>query len=182
MEKAKNQTGLINVAMTLGTYLGLYQIVKYALIVLSLNSPLFSLLLMVAIIGVPFFIYFLIKRYRDKYTEDYFPFAISWMLTLITIFFATLLSVMICYLYMRYIDRGTLFDSIINQLQNMKEFYSTSDIANSTELVSQLDMIMDLFKSITIKELTKQLLSVSLFWGNLIAIAVALFTAKNKKQ
>jgi hypothetical protein len=182
MEKAKNQTGLINVAMTLGTYLGLYQIVKYALIVLSLKSPIFSLLLMAVILGVPFFIYFLIKRYRNRNTEGYFPFAISWMLTLTTIFFATILSVMVCYLYLRYIDHGAFFDSIITQLQNMKEFYSNSGIADSKALISQLDMFLDLFKSMTIMELTKQLLSLSLFWGNIIAIAVALFTAKNKKQ
>lgn len=182
MEKAKNQTGLINVAMTLGTYLGLYQIAKYALIVLSLKSALFSLLLMAVIIGVPFFVYFLIKRYRNKHTEGYFPFAISWILTLTTIFFATILSVMVCYLYLRYIDHGALIDSIIIQMQNMKEFYSNSGITDPESVISQLDMIIDLFKSMTIMELTKQLLSISLFWGNLISIAVALFTAKNKKQ
>lgn len=182
MEKDKNQTSLINIAMKLGTYLGFYQIVKYALIVLTLNNPLFSLLLMAAIIGVPFFIYFLIKRYRDKNTDGYFPFAISWMLTLATIFFATIFSVMGFYLYLRYIDQGSFFDSIITQVQNTKVLYSTSEIADSESIISQLDMFLDLFKSMTIMELTKQLLSMSLFWGNLIAIVVALFTAKNKKQ
>lgn len=89
---------------------------------------------------------------------------------------------MVCYLYLRYIDRGELFDSIIIQMQNMKEFYSNSGITDPESVISQLDMIIDLFKSMTIMELTKQLLSISLFWGNLISIAVALFTAKNKKQ
>lgn len=168
--------------MTLGTYLGLYQIAKYALIVLSLKSPIFSLLLMAVIIGVPFFIYFLIKRYRDKNTEGYFPFAVSWMLTLTTIFFATILSVMVCYLYLRYIDHGAFFDLLITQFQKMKDFYSISGIADSKAVISQIDIFLDLFKSMTIMELTKQLLSLSLFWGNIIAIAVALFTAKNKKQ
>jgi hypothetical protein len=182
MEKAKNQTGLINVAMTLGTYLGLYQIAKYALMVLTLNSPLFSLLLMAVMIGVPFFVYFLIKRYRNTQTEGYFPFAISWMLTLTTIFFATILSVMVFYLYLRFIDHGAFFESIISQLQNSKEIYTNSGIEDAEAFSSQLDMFIDFFKSMTIMEFTKQLLSISLFWGNLIAIAVALFTAKNKKQ
>ena len=177
---------LFQVSMTLGTYLGLYIILAYALTALSVKYAAFSLIAMPLFLGIPVIAFFLIKRFRDTNCKPFFPFPISWMLTVLTFLFATMLSCMVAYLYLRFIDNGAFAAGLMERL-NM--IISSSDSVTQTLTdpvqVEQYNSTMELLKqtvtwfcSLPASGVTKQLAQTSLMWGNILSLIIALITTK----
>ena len=106
------QINILQTSMTLGTYLGVYMILVYAFMALSVRYTALTLISMPLMLGIPVIAFFLIKRFRDANCMPFFPFPISWMLTILMFLFATMLSCMAAYLYLRFIDKGAFFCSI----------------------------------------------------------------------
>lgn len=177
---------IIQVSMTLGTYLGLYIILVYALTALSVKYMALSLISMPLIMGIPVVAFFLIRRFRDANCKPFFPFPVSWILTILTFLFATMLSCMVVYLYLRFIDNGAFAASIMARLN---EYLLASDSVVQTMTdqaqIEQYNATMDLFKqtvtwfcSLPASGMTKQILQSSLMWGNILSLIIALITAK----
>ena len=99
---------ILQTSMTLGTYLGAYIILAYLVTLLTVKYPALSLLAVPLFIGIPVVAFFLIRRFRDSTQVPFFPFPISWMLSILTFLFATVLSCMVAYLYLRFLDNGAL--------------------------------------------------------------------------
>ena len=177
---------IMQVSMTLGTYLGLYIILVYALTALSVKYMALSLISMPLILGIPVVAFFLIRRFRDANCKPFFPFPVSWILTILTFLFATMLSCMVVYLYLRFIDNGAFAVSIMARLN---EYLLASDSVVQTMTdqaqIEQYNATMDLFKqtvtwfcSLPASGMTKQILQSSLMWGNILSLIIALITAK----
>lgn len=177
---------IMQVSMTLGTYLGLYIILVYALTALSVKYMALSLISMPLILGIPVVAFFLIRRFRDANCKPFFPFPVSWILTILTFLFATMLSCMVVYLYLRFIDNGAFAASIMARLN---EYLLASDSVVQTMTdqaqIEQYNATMDLFKqtvtwfcSLPASGMTKQILQSSLMWGNILSLIIALITAK----
>ena len=93
---------ILQASMTLGTYLGLYIILAYWITALTVSHVTLSLLALPLMIGIPVVAFFLIRRFRDSTKAPFFPFPVSWMLSILTFLFATVLSCMAAYLYLRF--------------------------------------------------------------------------------
>ena len=177
---------ILQVSMTLGTYLGLYIILVYALSALSVKYMALSLISMPLILGIPVVAYLLIRRFRDTNCKPFFPFPVSWILTILTFLFATMLSCMVVYLYLRFIDNGAFAACIMERL-NEYMLASDSVVQTMTDQaqIEQYNATMDLFKqtvtwfcSLPASGMTKQILQSSLMWGNILSLIIALITAK----
>lgn len=177
---------ILQVSMTLGTYLGLYIILVYALSALSVKYMALSLISMPLILGIPVVAYLLIRRFRDTNCKPFFPFPVSWILTILTFLFATMLSCIAAYLYLRFIDNGAFAACIMERL-NEYMLASDSVVQTMTDQaqIEQYNATMDLFKqtvtwfcSLPASGMTKQILQSSLMWGNILSLIIALITAK----
>lgn len=177
---------IMQVSMTLGTYLGLYIILVYALSALSVKYMALSLISMPLILGIPVVAYLLIRRFRDTNCKPFFPFPVSWILTILTFLFATMLSCIAAYLYLRFIDNGAFAACIMERL-NEYMLASDSVVQTMTDQaqIEQYNATMDLFKqtvtwfcSLPASGMTKQILQSSLMWGNILSLIIALITAK----
>ena len=177
---------LMQVSMTLGTYLGLYIILVYVFTVLSIKHMGLSLIAMPLMIGIPVIAYFLIKRFRDTNCKPFFPFPVSWMLCILTFLFATMLSCMAAYLYLRFIDNGAFASGI---MERMNSYLLATDSVTQTMTdpaqIEQYNATMDMFKqtitwfcSLTASGMTKQLVQSSLMWGNILSLIIAIITTK----
>jgi len=177
---------LLQVSMTLGTYLGLYIILVYALTALSVKYIALSFVSMPLIPGIPVVAYFLIRKFRDTNCKPFFPFPVSWILTILTFLFATMLSCMAAYLYLRFIDNGAFAASI---MERMDAYLLASDSIKQTMTdpaqIEQYNATMELFKqtitwfcSLPASGMTKQILQSSLMWANILSLIIALITAK----
>ncbi len=177
---------LLQVSMTLGTYLGVYIILVYLVSVMAIKHAALSLLALPLIVGIPVVAFFLIRRFRDSTQAPFFPFPISWMISILTFLFATVLSCMVAYLYLRFIDNGALASGL---MARMEEMMAQSDAITSAftdpAQVERYNSTMELFRqsvtwfcSLPASGVAKQLIQTSLLWGNILSLFIGLLTAK----
>ena len=180
---------ILQTSMTLGTYLGAYIILAYLAMVLTVKYAAISLIAVPLMIGIPVVAYFLIRRFRDSIKAPFFPFPVSWMLSILTFLFATVLSCMVAYLYLRYIDNGALAAGLTARMDMMLQS-SQAMTATMTDpaQVEQYNKTMELmqqtitwFCSLPASAVTKQLIQSSLMWGNIISLIIGIITAKRIK-
>ena len=180
---------ILQTSMTLGTYLGAYIILAYLAMVLTVKYAAVSLIAVPLMIGIPVVAYFLIRRFRDSTKALFFPFPVSWMLSILTFLFATVLSCMVAYLYLRYIDNGALAAGLMARMEVMMQSMETVTAAMTDPAqVEQYNKTMELmqqtitwFCSLPASAVTKQLIQSSLMWGNIISLIIGIITAKRIK-
>ena len=180
---------ILQTSMTLGTYLGAYIILAYLTSVLTVKYTALSLLAIPLFIGIPFVAFFLIRRFRDSTQAPFFPFPVSWMLSILTFLFATVLSCMVAYLYLRFIDNGALAAGLTARMNEIMQSSQTMTATMTDPAqVEQYNKTMELmqqtiawFCSLPASAMTKQLIQSSLMWGNIISLIIGLLTAKRIK-
>lgn len=177
---------LMQVSMTLGTYLGIYMILAYLFTAMTVKYAALSLLSIPLVLGIPVVAFLLIKHFRDSTGIPFFPFPLSWMLSILTFLFATVLSCMTAYLYLRFIDNGALANGLMARMDMMMQSTQTV-IQTMTDpvQVEQYNKTMELmqqtiswFCSLPASGKTKQLIQSSLMWGNILSLIIGLITAK----
>lgn len=177
---------MLQVSMTLGTYLGVYIILVYLVSAMTIKYAALSLLALPLILGIPVVAFFLIRRFRDSTHAPFFPFPVSWMLSILTFLFATVLSCMVAYMYLRFIDNGALASGL---MARMEEMMAQSDAMTQAftdpAQVEQFKSSMELFRqtitwfcSLPASGVAKQLIQTSLLWGNILSLFIGLLTAK----
>ena len=180
---------LLQTSMTLGSYLGAYMILAYLVTVLTIKYPALSLLALPLLLGIPVVAFFLIKRFRDSTQVPFFPFPLSWMISILTFLFATVLSCMVAYLYLRYLDHGALANGLMARMEMMMQSTQavTSAMTDQAQ-VEQYNKSMEFmrqtitwFCSLSASAMTKQLIQASLMWGNILSLIIGLITAKRLK-
>lgn len=207
MEEPQKKIVRINVfqtSMSLGGRLGLYMIVTYAVMGLSVILPslsaskfangassILSLMSFPLLIGGIFVAYYQMKRFRDANSPDIFPFAIAWMLTLFMYLFATVLSSMAAFAYFKFIDNGIFGQSMIARLEEATAVITAAQntaeqaSATGTELLgTQVETLMDTARwafSQSASGITKMIAQSSLTTGNILSIIIAILVTKRIK-
>ena len=175
--------------MTLGTYLGAYITLVYALMALSIKYAAISLITIPLTLGIPVIAFFLIKRFRDTNCKPFFPFPVSWMISILTFLFATMLSCMAAYLYLRFLDNGAFAAGIMERMNELllAQESLTSTMSDPAQ-IQEYNATMDLFKqtitwfcSLSPSAVTKYIIQSSLMWGNILSLIIAIITAKRIK-
>lgn len=183
MGTEKQHIDITRTAMTLGLWLGLYQTIKLSLIPLSLKYSVFSLLFLASAIGVPFIAWKLVRDFRDRQTDGVFPFIISWALSIMTFLFATMISSVAAYIYLRYLDNGAVVAGLTRQMEETMALLSTASTtaAGTEDMMAEMRVFLDLLSSMTPLQATRQIIGVSLSWGNIFSLIIAIFTSVIKK-
>ena len=185
-EKRVIRINILQVSMSLGTYLGGYMLLAYMATALTVRFSAASLLALPLMLCITVVAFFLVKRFRDRNCKPFFPFPVSWMITILMFLFATVLSCMMVYMYLQFIDKGALSAGIMAQLELFVES-TNQTIATLTDPVQieQMNRFMELmqqsvtwFCSLSASGITKQLIQSSLLWGNILSLIIALITAK----
>ena len=190
MEEKENRQiikiNLMQVSMKLGTYLGLYIALAYAITVLTVKYPAISLIAFPVILGIPVMAYILIRRFRDSNNFPFFPFPVSWMVSILTFLFATVLSCMIAFLYLKFVDNGGFASSLMERMEFMiaSSQNVTSNMTNPGQIEeynSSLELLRqatEWFCSLSASGMTKQLIQTSLLWGNILSLIIGAITSK----
>ena len=180
---------LMQASMTLGTYLGIYVIVLYAVFALSLRFSALSVLSLPLMIGVPFVAYFLLKRFRDRNSPEAFPFPVSWMIAILMFLFSTILSCMAAYMYLRFIDHGQIAAGLKSMMDaiSLSASQTTAGMTDATQIEAfntQMETIgkyVDWMCGLPASGLTKILVQASLTWCNILSLIIGLLTTKRIK-
>ena len=177
---------ILQTSMTLGTYLGAYIILAYLVTLLTVKYPALSLLAVPLFIGIPVVAFFLIRRFRDSTQVPFFPFPVSWMLSILTFLFATVLSCMAAYLYLRFIDNGAFAAGLMERMDMImlasgsaaQEFTDPAQAEQYNSTMELLKQTITWFCSLPASGMTKQLVQTSLMWGNILSLVIAIITTK----
>ena len=180
---------ILQTSMTLGTYLGAYIILAYLVTLLTVKYPALTLLALPLFLGVPVVAFLLVRRFRDSTQVPYFPFPISWIISILTFLFATVLSCMVAYLYLRFLDHGALAAGLTARMDLMMQSSQEVTAAmTDPKQIEQYNSSMEFmqqtiawFCSLPASAMTKQLIQTSLTFGNIISLIVGLLTAKRIK-
>lgn len=202
MEEQDKKIVRINVfqtSMALGGKLGLYMIVTYLIMGLSIILPslsaskfstgmagVMSFLSLPLFIGTAFIAYFLIRHFRDRNSPEVFPFPIAWMLTLLMFLFATVFSSMAAFAYFKFIDHGVFGQAMMARLDEaLAVMNAAQSAASQTEMFgTQMDTLMDTARwmfSQSASGLTKMIAQSSLTIGNILSILIAILVTKRIK-
>ncbi len=165
-------------SMYYGTIMGVFWILKFMLIPQMFNHAFNALLFLLLTISVPFVGYYLGKQYRNKYCpQQQVSFFQAWIFCLLMYFFAALLVSVAHYIYFRYLDQGTLFDSYYQLLDTTVQIspeYET-EFTSYKEALSKIQQLKPI-------ELTIQLISNNLFYGMFFALPTAFILSLKKKK
>lgn len=168
--------------MLLGIFLGVYQVLTLTSMILTVNFKIGSFIFMLLTLGLPFVAGFLIKKFRDKNNIVFFPFSMAWLFSLLTFMFASLLSVMLFYLFLRFIDNGQFLTNMSSMFEELKQTLEQSNKHNSNIIafVDKIDSYIDYYNSLSITGLIKDLFSTNLLWGNIFSLIIAIFVKRKK--
>ncbi len=175
---AQNRTNILQRnAMLLGTYMGIYWILKFILFPLMLRMPSLSFLFLGLTLGVPFMGYYFVRMYRNQVCGGVIGFLHAWVFTFFMYMFAALITAVAHYVYFRFIDHGFVLDTYewqVEQLLNsgIKEFSESGEV---------LQEALESVRSLTPIEITMQMISWNLFCGAVLAVPTALFVKRRHR-
>ena len=180
---------ILQTSMTLGTYLGAYIILAYLVTLLTVKYPALTLLAVPLFLGVPVVAFLLVRRFRDSTQVPYFPFPVSWIISILTFLFATVLSCMVAYLYLRFPDHGALAAGLTARMDLMMQSSQEVTAAmTDPKQIEQYNSSMEFmqqtiawFCSLSASAMPKQIIQASLMWGNILSLIIGLITAKRIK-
>ncbi len=180
---------VIQVSMSMGTKLGLYMILVYAMLMYTLRYSALSVLALPLLLGIPVVAYLVLRQYRNHTKLLIFPFPVAWILSVFMFLFATVLSGMTSYIYLRFIDHGMLAQSVLAYVELMNSngqqaLATMTDPVMAQQYRETIDMITqagEWFAGLPSSGVAKQLMQSSLMWGNIISIIISLLLMKRLK-
>ncbi|MEG1617809.1 MAG: DUF4199 domain-containing protein [Bacteroidales bacterium] len=173
MTNDKNKT--IRFAMQFGLYLGLYMILKFATFVLSANSPFFSYISLALLTGAPFLLFWMLRTFRDQQNEGVLSFANAWNLSILLIFFASLIEAITQYVYFQFINPEFISTQIAQATQVLETL-------NETQQSGQVHELVESFKKADIPspiQMAVQGIFNNIFVGSIAALIVAAAVKRN---
>lgn len=177
-----NRISIQKNAMTYGTYMGLFWMVKFILFPLGFSYSFLFLIFFVLTIAVPFICYRMTKHFRDTKLDGKINWFQAWAFNLFVFLFAALLVGVAHYTYFQFIDHGYIIESYDEVLTSVKLQTKALSLENDgAELQDQLSQVQNLIntlKSLKPIEIVYQLFTQNLFWGNIMALFLAFIVPK----
>ncbi|MDD3387686.1 MAG: DUF4199 domain-containing protein [Prevotella sp.] len=158
-----------------GLFLSLLWIASFLLVVLAPSSSFGSLLAL----STPFFVGWLLSRFRDYALDGVISFRRGFVFSCYTFFYASLIFVIVQYVYFRFFDQGAMMTILMNSIKMMEEANASGDVAISQTL-AQMKQGMSLIGDLTPLELSFALMMQNLFYGVIFSLPIALICRRTK--
>lgn len=160
-----------------GFYFGLYLIVGFFAMVLSVKVPFFTLVAFAVFIGVPFLIYRFLRRafVQDRGNT---PISALWMHGIMIFACGSVVAGVIAVIYLKWINP----DFIINRLHETIDLYNSSDWPKGREMAEILQRMIDYHIVPSAVAIVVEMIWLSIFSGSLLSLLMGLLArAKSVK-
>lgn len=117
----KYNSSLFSHAMRYGTYLGIYWIMKFFFVPLSVTIPIFQLFFIVSTLFSPCLALMYSVRYKNKYCGGEIPYMKAVLFNFLLFVFAALLTTSIHFIYFQFVDHNYLYDHLILELDRIDQ-------------------------------------------------------------
>ncbi len=160
--------------MGYGTVIGIVWCVKFPLFPLGLKYPLLELLFLLITVVLPFLIYTMTCRFRDRFFPEGFPFRKAFPFVWQLYLYASLLTAVAHFVYFAFIDNGFVLSTYESYLTVLAQAPDLKDLSG------QLSQALETYKQLSPIKITMQLLTQNIFYGTLLSLLTALFTMRRK--
>lgn len=161
--------------MEYGLILSAYFILKFGITVLSSKFLFLSFLSWTLLIGIPFVLFWMLRKFRDQRNEGFIEFGKAWSISMLLIFFASLPEALAQYAYFQFINPAYIHDQIsvittqLESLAELKDSPAMNDLINNYKNAAAPSPIQMAFQGIFN----------NLFFGGIISLAIALIVKRN---
>lgn len=128
-------------------------------------------------ISTPFFVGWLLIRFRNYALDGAISFRRGLMYSVYTFFYAALIFAVAQYLYFRYLDHGVMFQMLATALKQMEPVYQ----ANGMNL-KQMETTLGMVSQLSPIELSFIFMMQNIFTGIVLSFPIALFCRRNQQQ
>lgn len=163
--------------MNLGTCMGIFWAVKFALIPLGLQYSFLLLAYIILTLAVPFIGYRYVAAFRDKVCGGVIGFSQACIFTISMYLFASLLVSVVHYVYFAFIDNGFIAERMNAAISAALQISPVSAADRAT-----LDAAMNEFSAMTAADFTLQYLSSDIFFCGLLSIPTALLAMRKRRR
>ena len=161
-------------AMLLGTYMGVFWILKFALVPLGLTTSFLMMLFLGLTICVPFMGYRYVRLYRDRVCGGSIGFGRAWLFTTLMYIFAALLTAMAHYAYFAWLDHGYFLDTV-ETIWDQAATTGLDEVESYAEAVHEALALARLMSPV---DIVMQLLWQNVFYCALLAVPTALIVQR----
>lgn len=174
MTGESNKRGFYQGAMYYGTILGAMWSVMYILMFIGVSNPLLLLGCMGLFVGSPFFAAMLARKYRREECCDMMKYMQAWGFIYCMYICASLLSALVIYLYLNYVDNGMFFAAIQEMLKISLELPGVDDV-----LRQQINETSKMIADTTASDFVWQIMSNNILNASVLPFIIAIFVRRN---
>jgi hypothetical protein len=177
-ERAIRNIALRRYAMTGGTLMGAFWVLRFVAFLFGMSYPLVMGLFVLSVVGVPTLMVIFTRNYRDVLRGGEMSFREGLTLGILTCLYASLLAAAAHLIYFRFMDHGY----VAGMYQQIFATLSAEPAGDQTALDSTFQEALDLWLSMSPIEITLQLMSNNIMWTWLMVIPIALFMRRKPKE
>ncbi len=149
-------------------------IASFACFVAQFHEPGFSMLWLVSIVLIPFIMTRQTRSYRNQ-IDGGLSFRRSWMFSVYTFFYASILFALAQYVYFAFVDHGFIISQYI---QTLSDPASAALLANYGYTQGEIKMIVDQLLEIKPINIAFNCATVNIITGLLLALPIAALTRR----
>ena len=179
------QSIMMNCAMNFGVVVGVYNVVKFCLFPLSLHSTLAALLFLGLTLIVPFFIFQLVKRYRDQSCGGQIGFSRAFVFSVFTMIFGALLVSVAHYVYFAFVENGAMVGALTRSIEQLQGVDLEALEGVDADAIAQFDQYVEVMQQTALQlqamspiEITMGMLSNNFSWSVILSLPIALIVKK----
>lgn len=165
-------------AMQLGTYMGVFWVLKFMLFPMGLTTTFLMMLFFGLTLCVPFMGYRYARLFRDQVCSGQISFLRALGFTVLMYVFASLLAAVCHYIYFAFLDGGYVLDTIESALQHVE----AQGVEGTETYISAISEALALARLMTPVDIVMQLLWQNVFYCTLLSLPTALLVQCGHRQ
>lgn len=169
MQVDNSPFGLIKDAMSIGLILGCFNVIKFGIMVIGIDSVSLTSLSNAMTLAVPLVLFLLMRRYRRMPGNEVLGFSNLWSFGSLLALFGSMLSGVFEYIYYAYINP----QYIATQMENAKTLLSEVTATSGEAMVSALSGSIELIGTPTAIEMVVQSIWLSFITGSLLSLVLS---------
>lgn len=164
-------------AMYNGTLLGAVWSVMYLLLFIGTDNIISMMLCMALFVSSPFIAANLAIKHRRKEWNNTMGYLQAWIFVFYMYVCATLLSALVSYIYLTFIDGGAMFMTLQKILDESLKLAGTDAL-----LAQQIEQTKNIIEQTTTGDFVWQLMSRNFFDATIMPLIIALFVKRKRSE
>lgn len=167
-----DKINIAQIAARFGLAVGIFYIIRFMCIPLSVNYPGIALLYEIMFVASPFLYVYITIIFRKKYMGDVMSFAQGFRFLFTMIICGTLIEAMTHYIYFRFLDKGMLGKWYLENLSQFEE-----EVGKNMMIEQMKDYVNTLY-SVSAIDITVTMLINNIMWTVVLSAIIAAILRK----